>query len=127
MVLGQAYEQKGRLSEAIAEFEGASSLDGASSMYAACLAHALALAGRRAEALKLLEDLNQRAEHGFICSYDRAVAHVGLGNREKSFELLNAAVQERSPRTAFLGVDPRLDGLRTDARFSRLLRSSGLP
>jgi TolB-like protein/Flp pilus assembly protein TadD len=126
MVLGQAYEQKGMLKEAVAEFEKASSLDGASSMYAACRAHALALAGRRAEALKVLEDLNQRAENGFICSYDRAIAHVGLGDREKSLQLLNAAVQERSPRTAFLGVDPRFGGLRTDLRFSGLLSSIGL-
>jgi TolB-like protein len=125
MVLGQAYEQKGMLNEAIAEFERASSLD-ASSMYEACLAHALALAGRRAEALKSLQDLNRRAKHGFICSYDRAIAQVGFGDREKSFELLSAAVQERSPRAAFLGVDPRLSGLRSDARFSGLLRSIGL-
>jgi TolB-like protein/DNA-binding winged helix-turn-helix (wHTH) protein/Flp pilus assembly protein TadD len=126
MVLGQAYEQKGMLKEAVAEFEKASSLDSASSMYAACRAHALALAGRRAEALKVLEVLNQGAGHGFICSYDRAIAYVGLGDREKSFELLNAAVQEHSPRTAFLGVDPRFGGLRTDLRFSGLLRSIGL-
>jgi hypothetical protein len=84
--------------EAVAEFEKASNLDSASSMYAACRAHVLALAGRRAEALKVLEGLNQGAGHGFICSYDRAIAYVGLGDREKSFELLNAAVQEHSPR-----------------------------
>lgn len=126
MVLGQAYEQKGMLKEAIAEFERAFSLDSASSMYAACLANALAVAGRRAEALKTLEDLNRLAEHGFVCSYDRALIHMGLGDREKSFDLLNAAVQERSPRAAFLGVDPRFAGLRADARFSGLLRSIGL-
>lgn len=126
MVLGQAYEQKGMLNEAIAEFERAASLDGASSMYIACLAHALACAGRRAEALKVLEDLNHRAGHGFICSYDRAIARVGLGDSEKSFELLRAAVRERSPRAAFLGIDPRLAGLHTDPRFRGLLKSIGL-
>lgn len=126
MVLGQAYEQKGMLKEAIAEFQQASSLDSASSMYAGCLAHAMALAGRRTEALQVLEDLNHRAGQGFVCSYDRAIAHVGLGAKDKAFELLEAAVEERSPRAAFLDVDPRLDGLRADTRFGVLLRSVGL-
>ena len=46
LVLGHAYEQKGMIEEAIAEFEKASSLEGGGSMYAASLAHALALAGK---------------------------------------------------------------------------------
>ena len=125
LVLGQAYEQKGMLKEAVAEFEKALSLGGGS-MYAASLAHALGLAGRRAEALKLLEDLKHRAESGFLSSYDLAIACLGLGDRDETFELLSAAVQEHSPRVAFLGVEPRLDGLRADTRFRELLRSIGL-
>jgi TolB-like protein/DNA-binding winged helix-turn-helix (wHTH) protein/Flp pilus assembly protein TadD len=125
LVLGQAYEQKGMLQEAIAEFERASSLAGGGSMYAASLAHALGLAGRRAEAMKVLEDLS-KAGRGFVSSYDLAIARLGLGDKAKAFELLNAAVHERSPRVAFLGVDPRFDGLRGDPRFRALLRSIGL-
>jgi TolB-like protein/DNA-binding winged helix-turn-helix (wHTH) protein/Flp pilus assembly protein TadD len=126
LVLGQAYEQKGMLKEAIAEFERASSVADGGSMYAASLAHALGVAGRRAEALKVLEDLRKMTESRFVPSYDLALAHLGLGENAKAFELLNAAVQERSPRVAFLGVEPRFDGLRSDSRFRELLRSVGL-
>jgi TolB-like protein/DNA-binding winged helix-turn-helix (wHTH) protein/Tfp pilus assembly protein PilF len=126
LVLGQAHEQKGMLQEAVAEFERASALAGGGSMYAASLAHALGLAGRRAEALRVLEDLSKSARRGFVSSYDLAIARLGLGDKDKAFELLSAAVQERSPRVAFLGVEPRFLGLRGDPRFNALLRSIGL-
>ena len=126
MVLGQAYEQKGMLPEAIAEFERAISLTGGSSVYAGSLAHAFGVAGRRAEALKVLEDLRKMAESRFVSSYDLALVHAGLGDNAKAFELLNAAVQEHSPRVMFLGVEPRFDVLRADPRFRELLRSVGL-
>jgi hypothetical protein len=95
-------------------------------MYAASLAHALALAGRSAEASRILQDLNQEAAPRFISSYDLAIASVGLGNKDKTFELLGAAVREGSPRVAFLGADPRFVEMRADPRFSGLLRSIGL-
>ncbi len=126
LVLGQAYEQKGMLEEAIAEFERASSLAGGGSIYAASLAHALGLAGRRSEALKVMEDLSNGAGRGFVSSYDLAIARLGLGDKDKALELLSAAVQERSPRVAFLAVEPRFGGLSGDPRFSALLRSIGL-
>jgi tetratricopeptide (TPR) repeat protein len=126
LVLGQAYEQKGMLQEAIAEFERAVRLGGGSSVYAASLAHAFGVAGRRTEALKVLEGLSDMAQNRFVSSYDMALACVGLGDNAKAFELLKAAVEERSPRVAFLGVEPRFDPLRADPRFRELLRSVGL-
>jgi TolB-like protein/DNA-binding winged helix-turn-helix (wHTH) protein/Tfp pilus assembly protein PilF len=126
LVLGQAYEQKGMLHEAIAEIERAVSLSGGSSVYAASLAHAYGVAGRRTEALHLLEDLKKLAERRFVSSYDLALAHLGLGDKAEVFVLLNRAVQERSPRVAFLGVEPRFDTLRADPRFGELMRAVGL-
>ncbi len=126
LVLGQAYEEKGMLKEAIAEFEMAVRLGGGSYIYEAPLAHAYAIAGRRADALNVLHDLREAAARRFVSSYDLALIYLGLGDNAKTFEMLKAAVQERSPRVAFLGVDPRFDGLRADSRFTELLRSIGL-
>jgi len=125
LVLGQAYEQKGMLREAVTEFETASRL-AAGSMYSASLAHALVGAGRRSEALNLLEVLRTTAKRRFVSSYDLAICEMGMGNKEQTLDLLNAAVQEHSPRVAFIGVEPRFDELRADQRFAALLRSLGL-
>ncbi|HTX39116.1 MAG TPA: winged helix-turn-helix domain-containing protein [Bryobacteraceae bacterium] len=125
LVLGYAYEQKGMLREAITEFETASRL-AAGSMYSASLAHALAGAGRRSEALNLLDALRATARRRFVSSYDLAICEIGMGNKEQTLDLLSAAVQEHSPRVAFIGVDPRFDDLRADRRFAALLRLLGL-
>jgi len=126
LVLGHAYEQKGMLKEAIAEFERAVSLGGGSSVYTASLAHAFGVAGRSAEAVRLLEDLKKMAASRFVSSYDLALAHLGLAENNQALELLSVAVQERSPRVAFLGVEPRFDGLRADPKFKKLMLSVGL-
>ena len=74
----------------------------------------------------MLQDLSREAARHFISSYDLAIARVGLGDKNKTFELLGAAVREGSPRVAFLAVDPRFGAMRDDPRFSELLRSIGL-
>ncbi len=53
LVLGQAYEQKGMLKEAAAEFARAVTLGGGASIYRASLAHALGAGGRRADASRI--------------------------------------------------------------------------
>jgi TolB-like protein/DNA-binding winged helix-turn-helix (wHTH) protein/Tfp pilus assembly protein PilF len=126
LVLGQAYEQKGMLQEAIAELERAVSLSGRSPVYLASLAHAYGLAGRRTQSVMLLQDLKKMAGRIFVSSYDLALAHVGMGEKAEALLLLGKAVDERSPRVAFLGVEPRLDGLRADAGFKTLMSRVGL-
>jgi len=126
LVLGLAYEQKGMLNEAIREFEEATGVE-KGSMYEAALAHAYRAAGRRDDAGRVVKHLEQMSQNEFVSSYDLAVARLAPGNEGRVFELLGAAVRERSPRAAFLGVDPRFDGLRGDARFRALLQLLGQP
>jgi TolB-like protein/Tfp pilus assembly protein PilF len=121
LVLGQAYEQKGMLPEAIAELERAVTLSGRRPVYLASLAHAYGLAGKRTQALKLLQDLKAMSQHIFVSSYDLALAHLGMGEKAEALALLSQAVDERSPRVAFLRVEPRLDRLRANARFAALM------
>jgi len=55
-----------------------------------------------------------------------AVAHAALGNRELGLEALERAVAGRVPTVIYAGVDPRLDPLRGEERFARVLRDLGL-
>jgi TolB-like protein/DNA-binding winged helix-turn-helix (wHTH) protein/Tfp pilus assembly protein PilF len=126
LVLGQAYEQKGMLQEAVAELERAVGLSGGSPVYLASLAHARGVAGRRDEARKLLEALKEIASRRFVSAYDLALVHMGLGEEADALALLGQAVEERAPRAAFLGVEPRFDGLRANARFKQLISRVGL-
>ncbi len=127
LVLGHALEQKHMYPEAILEFEKAVNLSGGSPVYLASLAHAYGLTGRRSEAQKVLHELRSAAKHRYVSSYDLALAELGIGERDRALMLLAQAVEERCPRAAFLGVDPRFDGLRSDPRFKMLLARTGPP
>jgi hypothetical protein len=63
----------------------------------------------------------------YVSSVDLALAHLGMGQREEAMELLDQAVAERSPRVAFLGVEPHFDPLWADTRFQRLISRIGIP
>ncbi len=54
-----------------------------------------------------------------------AYAYAQLGEREKAFELLDAAFRSRSSGLVWLKVEPLFDPLRDDPRFSDLLRRVG--
>ena len=126
-VLGQAYEQKGMLTEAVAELEKAANLSGGSPVFRASLAHAYAVSGRKIEALMLVDDLTALRQTRYVSSYDMALAVSGLGDNQKTLAWLRRAVEERSPRALFMKVEPRLSALRSDPGFQDLVRHLGLP
>jgi len=127
LVLGQAYEEKGMSQEAVAELQRAVQLSGGSPVYQAALAHAYGVAGRRADAQRLLAGLEKASQERYVSPVDLALAHLGLGETGVCLDLLKQAVEEHSPRAAFLGIEPRFDRLRSDTRFQQLMVKIGLP
>ncbi len=125
--LGLAYEQKSMFDQAIAAFHLAIVNSDSLAVYVAAAGHAYAMAGRRGEALKMLRRLEELSSQRYVSAYDIALIHVGLGDRERAMQWLERAYQERSDGLVFLKVDPRLDSLRSDARFVNLVRRVGLP
>ena len=51
---------------------------------------------------------------------------AGLGERNRVFFWLDRAVADRSDVLVYLGVEPRLDSLRSDPRYQALLRRVNL-
>ncbi len=127
LVLGRAYEQKQMYREAIVEMQKAVSLSGGSPVYLAALAHAYGAAGRRPDAQRSLQALRKLSKETYVSPVDLAVAYLGLGQTDSALALLEQGMEERSPRIAFLGVDPDFDGLRSDTRFQRLITRIGIP
>ncbi len=125
--LGMALEQKTMFAEAAAEFHQGISLSGGKPVYLAALAHAYALSGRETEARDVLKELEMHSKHTYFPAYEIAVIYTGLREPEQAFAWLERAYEERGGWIGYFKVDPRLDSLRSDARFRTLLRRIGLP
>jgi TolB-like protein/Tfp pilus assembly protein PilF len=126
--LGRAYEAKGMLPEAIAEFKTALTIDNDNTEIWSGLGHAYALSRNKAEAQKVLSHLNELSAISYVAPYSRAIIYAGLGNNDQVFASLDQAYQERSYFLAvYLPTDSRLDSLHADPRFVDLKRRVGLP
>jgi hypothetical protein len=86
------------------------------------LGHAYAVAGRTAEARKVLADLGKAATESYVPAYWFALVHAGLGERAEALRALERAFEERSTVLAYLLIDPRLEPLRGETRFVALAR-----
>ncbi|MEO6911736.1 MAG: tetratricopeptide repeat protein, partial [Edaphobacter sp.] len=125
--LGRAYEAKGRLAEAIETFKHGLTLEGNTELYAG-LGHAYALSGDKVAAYKVLDQMNSLSKQRYVAPYNVAVIYAGLGEKDKAFEWLNRAYDDRSYLLpVYLNTDTRLDNLRSDPRFHELRRKMGLP
>ena len=87
-------------------------------------AYALAKLGREDEARQILNDLLQWGPHPAY-PYSIAQIHLGLGEFDKAFEWLEKARLARDEHMVWLQVDPKLDPIRDDPRFVKLLKDVG--
>jgi eukaryotic-like serine/threonine-protein kinase len=125
--LGVSYERKGVPDVAIAHLEIAATRSGGIPYVLASLAHAYAAAGKRRKALELLGNLDALSQEHYVPAYDRVIIYVGLGQVDQAMEWLQRAYDEHSSWISYLNVEPRLDPLRGDARFTELVRKLGFP
>ena len=124
--LGVGYEGTGKLREAISEYQKAIEISGDSRSTVA-LAHAYSTAGKKAEALKILRDLELKSKQTSTSPLVLATIYAGLGETDKAFVFLERAYSEKSlDLAAFIRSDLALDGLRSDPRFRELLQRIGL-
>jgi tetratricopeptide (TPR) repeat protein len=123
-LLGNVLEHKGKLKEAIEEYEKNVSLDG-DSIALAQLARAYFLVGRIAEAQHLWDKLKSLSDRQYVPAYSMAVVQLAFGNKDEAIRLLEKSYEDHAPfDSADLGwilVDHRLDSLREEPRFKRLV------
>jgi Tol biopolymer transport system component len=125
--MGLAWEECGRYDEAIATFRKAIELSPTSTLPRALLARTYALSGRKSEALALLDELNELSTQHYVSSYRIAAVYAALGDSDRAFKWLDHAYEARDGWLIWLAVDPVVDSLRSDERFTELLRRIGLP
>jgi len=127
-LLGVAYQGSGQTLLAIPEYQKAVEYSGNDSDPTAALAYAYARTGKGAEAEKLLRDLLEQSKTGYVSPYMIATIYAGLGNKDRAFEYLEKAYEERSTDLSyFLKSDLRMDTLRSDPRFQDLVKRMGFP
>ena len=124
--LGRIYVQKAMYDAAITEYERTISVFGKSPDLLAHLGYVYAVSGRRNVAQKVLDELEELSNRDYVPSYYKAVIHAGLDQKEQAFEWLEKAYQEHDLNLIPLAVDPTLDSLREDPRFTRLLQLTRL-
>jgi tetratricopeptide (TPR) repeat protein len=127
-LLGVGHEGSGQTRIAILEYQKAIELSQGDQDPTAALAHAYAATGRKAEAQKMLREWQRQSETNYVSPYMIATVYAGLGDKNKAFEYLEKAYQERSSDLPyFLKADLRVDSLRSDPRFQELLRRMNFP
>ena len=120
--LGLVYEQKGMHQEAIDQFQNCIRITAGRPSMLALLGHAYAAAGRQTEAQATLDQLRGLTGQRYVPSYPVAAIYAALGRKDEAFAWLERAYEERDSWMNYLALDPRLDLLRSDARFATLLQ-----
>jgi serine/threonine-protein kinase len=123
--LGLAYLFKGQNEQAIAELQ--KTVDPQSGFGLDLLGCAYGVAGRKSEALKTLAELQALAGRKYIPPHSFAYIYAGLGDKERAFEWLEKGYTERDDTLTKLKTDPLFDSLRSDPRYTDLMRRVGLP
>ncbi|HEX8189851.1 MAG TPA: hypothetical protein VF586_15955 [Pyrinomonadaceae bacterium] len=120
VLTGRVLRSGGRLviSVEVADAGDGSQVWGARFTYAA--------AGRRGEARRILGRLLAASRRGYTPPFYLALIHVGLGETDAALDWLERAYESRDGDLTTIKVDPRLDCLGPDPRFTRLLRRLGL-
>jgi len=125
--LGTCYEHKDMYRDAVEEYLKSEEIGGAAKEDLAMRRRAFLKAGLQGflqEELKSdIADLN----HGYVPAFDFAQLYARLGDKDRAFENLEKTYKEGGHNIAFLKVEPGLDNLRSDPRFTDLLRRVGLP
>jgi TolB-like protein/DNA-binding winged helix-turn-helix (wHTH) protein/Flp pilus assembly protein TadD len=126
-MLGHTYACSGRFAEGVQAAERAVELSKRAPGALGILGFTYGLAGRKSDATKVLDELLELNNRRYVTPAAIAWVYIGLGEKERAFVWLEKAYLERSNFIAYLSVVPLADSLRSDPRFSDLLRRVGLP
>ena len=130
LIEGRIAEARGDFTQALEATERAAQLSGGGlAPLRIAIIRLQALSGQRPEAIANFRKLqNEGASRALrVTARDLAYVQLAFGNDKEALDLFAQALDERDPSLVWLGVDPRVDALRTDPRFRAMLRSIGLP
>ncbi len=125
--LGLAYEQQGDTQDAVLSFLRARSLIPASQEKTASLRKAFSDQGRDAFWREYLSQLTRESKDHYVPQTAIAAVQTRLGKNDQALDTLAKAVEEKDIGLVELKVEPVFEPLRSNSKFSELLRRVGLP
>lgn len=121
-VLGRVYEQLSEYGKAIEALQKAIRLSGDDPVPHSTLAHVFATAGQNDEAGRILDELHETSARRYVSACHLAAIYLGLGKKDLAYEWLEKGYENRDIELVWLKVNPLLDPLRAESRFTDLVR-----
>jgi tetratricopeptide (TPR) repeat protein len=125
--LGWSYRGKKMYPEAIAALQRQLARSQRDPVILASLASVYGLAGRKREAVKLIDELKERSPQHYISNSLFAEAYIGLGEKDEAMSRLERAYEEHDQWMVYINSYPGWDALRSEPRFQALVRRMNFP
>ena len=122
---GIVYCALGRLQEATQIYEEIYNKDKAYG--GAMLGYTYGIAGQRAEAERILSEMQEYQKQHYLPDQELGVIYLGMNDLDHAFPLLRKSVEDRFPPAQAFFFSPTFDRLRADPRFAGLAKEVRLP
>ena len=119
----EALELSGRVEEALPHYQMASVMSPDVPWLRALEGACQARLGRTNDSRAILEGLEALRRTEYVDAYHMAIFRCALGRGKEALAELERAAADNSAWLHLIGIDPKLDMLRDDARFRRLAKS----
>jgi tetratricopeptide (TPR) repeat protein len=124
--LGMTYGLMKEYDKSIQAMEKAVELSNRRLVILSRLAYYYAMAGRKDDALKIKQELDQRSNLEDVSPFYYFAIYAGLGDNDKAFELIEKAYKEKFGLILYLKADKSFYILNKDPRYSDLIKRIGL-
>jgi eukaryotic-like serine/threonine-protein kinase len=118
---------EGRFPEATAKADEGVRLSAGVPMALAYAGYALARAGRRAETIAILDQLEVQSGQRYVPAIARVWCHLGLGDHERAIDWLETGDKQRDSHLPHVRLMQAFGPLLPAPRYQDLLRRLGLP
>jgi serine/threonine protein kinase len=125
--LALIYTAQGKHSEAIAAAQSAHADEPRVDWTTGVLGMAYAAGGKRAEADKVLAEMNAKVSRTWVPAFAFAEIYAGMQDKLHTLDALEKTFEERSWFLTYLNTAPEFDFLRTEPRFQELVRKMRFP
>jgi len=125
-IRGMAFQQKKMFKEAINDYQHALELSPNNPNYLAALGHVYASNGNASAAKNILDTLVVVNKQEPVSPFFFALVYAGLNDKQKALEWLENSYKEKSGSVRYLKMEPRLQNLRNEPRYTALMEKIGL-